>query len=100
MARAGDELKVISANRLDTGAVVWLGADDRWVTRLAQAAVFDPAGSDLALARAQRDERAQLVVGVYGVAVTVDQGRPRAISPRERVRAEGPSVRPDLGLSA
>jgi sulfite reductase (NADPH) hemoprotein beta-component len=93
--RAG---KVVSANRLDTGAVVWLGDGGTWVDRVATAAVLNDADAEAALARAK--DLPCVVVDPALVEVTVTDGRPQPLRPRERIRSRGPSVRPDLGVQA
>lgn len=98
MAQAGEVMKVVSANRLDTGTVVWLAAGDVWVERLAEAAVLGGAAAGAALARTQTTDAAGVVVEPYLVDVTVAGCGPQPLRPRERIRARGPSVRPDLGI--
>ena len=100
MAGSDDSLTVISANRLDSGAVVWFGPGACWIDRLTDAEVFAPADVAAALAAAQRDERAHVVVDPYTIEVALEAGRPRPLRPRERIRGLGPSVRPDLGYQA
>jgi hypothetical protein len=48
------------------------------------------------LAVAAEDVLARRVVGPYAFEVTLGDTGPQAISQRERIRARGPSVRPDL----
>ena len=105
MARSGDgesggTLTVIAANRLDTGAMVWLGRDDAWVPRVADAVAFAGPEAEAAQARAKLAERANRVIDPTPVEVTLEAGRPAPVRPRERIRAQGPSVRPDLGYQA
>jgi sulfite reductase (NADPH) hemoprotein beta-component len=83
---------VFTANRLRDGRVVWLGAGDAWVERVAEAAVFAPAEHGAGLARAKRGEAEQRVVGVYGVEVALKAGAPVPVKFRERLRAQGPSI--------
>ena len=85
--------KVITANELATGSVVFLGTNDAWVGSLAEAVVFaDDAAAEQGLARAQRDvERG--VVEPFASTVGPDKdGRP-AMSLRDTIRAYGPTVR-------
>jgi sulfite reductase (NADPH) hemoprotein beta-component len=102
MARSGEDAKVVSANRLDTGAVVWLGNGDDWVARVEDAVVVSGAAAESALARARQSVEAGVVVDPYLVEVEVAAGSGLAqpLRPRERIRARGPSVRPDLGIQA
>ena len=81
--------KVITANALLEGDVVYLTGDD-WTRDLAKAEVLtDEANADLRLidAAAQSD----LVVGVYLADVEVKDGIPRPTHFREAFRATGPS---------
>ena len=91
---------IITANRLTDGVVVFLGPQARWVEHLQEAAVFGSGESEAALAQAQRDEARQVVVGPYAVEVVRSGTRiaPKAL--REAIRADGPTVRPDLAKSA
>ena len=83
---------VFTANRLRDGRVVWLGAGDAWVERVAEAARFSPAEHAAGLARAKRGEAQQRVVGVYGVEVALQAGVPVPTKFRERLRSQGPSI--------
>lgn len=84
---------VFTANRLRDGRVVWLaGAADAWVDSIAEARVFPPEEAATGLALAQAGERAQQVVGTYGVEVALQAGRPVPLKFRERLRVQGPSV--------
>ncbi len=100
MARSGEEAKVVSANRLDTGVVVWLGDGNVWVERVEAAVPLSGPAADAALALARQSVEARVVVEPYLVEVTVVGGHPQPLRPRERIRALGPSVRPDLGIQA
>lgn len=93
--------QVVTANRLGDGRVVYLGPEDSWVERIEAAEVA--AGKDPAaalLSRAEAPAHATRVVGPYLMDVIVEAGRPRAASNREIIRAQGPSVRIDLGYQA
>ena len=93
--------QVVTANRLGDGRVVYLGSEDFWVERIEAAEVA--AGKDPAaalLSRAEAPAQVTRVVGPYLMDVIVEAGRPRATSNREIIRAQGPSVRADLGYQA
>ena len=88
--------KLLSANRLRDGAVVYAAQSGDWTTEVTEARVA-----------ANADEEASLTA--FGVAAVrsntvvdpnlVDNERPDAAHPRflrERIRATGPTVRPDL----
>ena len=89
---------VVTANRLRDGRVVWYGAADQWVEHIADASVFTGAEEEQALGRAREWERREVVVNAYPVAVETDDAQITPVTVRERVRAVGPSVRPDLSL--
>lgn len=94
-------MKVITANRLLDGDVVWLGAGNAWVERITMAEVFE--GKDAVagvLATGAAAEKNQEVVGVYDMDVTLENG---VITPkrlREKIRAAGPTTHPNLGKQA
>jgi hypothetical protein len=94
-------LKVVTANRLGDGAVVYLAAAGAWSAWLEDAAAAEtPDGEAALLSHAEQAVETRLVVGPYAMAVTRDRGRLRPTSQREVIRARGPSVRPDLGKQA
>lgn len=92
--------KIVSANALLSGEVVYLTASGAWTADIVQAAVaLDQAVADDLLARAQAQQ--SLVVGPYLADVALDDdGRPFPRHFRERFRLRGPSHRPDLGKQA
>jgi len=94
------ELKAITANRLRDGAVVWLGPQGDWVERVELAAAFDDVAAKAALADAERSVTANVVVGVYAFEVEVVDGATKPLRQRERIRAQGPSIRTDVGKQA
>ena len=82
--------KVITANALIEGDVVYLTEDDRWCRALTEAEIIeDEAHAQIRLldASARSDE----VVGVYLADVIVEGGNLRAGHFREAFRATGPS---------
>ena len=92
--------KIVSANDLFDGDVVYMNAGHGWTRRLAEAAIgHDAEGAEALLAAAlpQQDK----VVGPYLADVALDDdGRPFPTHFRERFRTRGPSNRPDLGKQA
>jgi hypothetical protein len=85
--------KVISANRLADGMVVYAGRDDSWAVRLSQAKVFaSKAEADAGLLVAQNDAKRNLVVEPVVVDVTEDTSGLRAVTLREAIRALGPTI--------
>jgi hypothetical protein len=92
--------KIVSANDLLTGDVVWLGRDGLWTRDLARAAVAeDVETADRLLGAATA--RPHEVVGPFLADVALEPGAPpRPLHFREVFRTRGPSHRPDLGRQA
>jgi hypothetical protein len=85
--------KVICANRLADGIVVYAGHDGSWAERLGQAKVFaGKAEAEAGLLVAQDDAKRNLVVEPVVVEVTEDVGELRAVTLREAIRAQGPTI--------
>lgn len=89
--------RVITANRLADGAVVWRDAVGGWHADIhAAAASAEDAVVTGMLVAARAEEKAGIVVGPYEVVVEVDRSAARpAIGPtrlRERIRAFGPTT--------
>lgn len=85
--------KIITANRLIDGVVVFLGAGNEWIRDAASAAVFgDGAELDAALAFGEEQVAARQILDPYAVDVTIEDGKPVPSRMRERIRAVGPSV--------
>ncbi|MGB6324835.1 MAG: DUF2849 domain-containing protein [Methylocella sp.] len=85
--------KVISANRLADGIVVYVGRDGSWPERLSQARIFaSKAEAEAGLLVAQNDAKRNLVVEPVVVEVTEDAGGLRAVTLREAIRARGPTI--------
>lgn len=88
---------MITGNRTDDGAVVYLAADGRWVTDLTDAhAIEGDEEVQTLIARAHTQER--VVCDPYPISVAVEGDTPRGLSAREEIRSVGPSVsyrRPD-----
>lgn len=87
------DLKILGANRLTDGeAVWWTGAD--WAADMTRAVLMDGSTADAALAAAMA---AETVV----VSAEIEDALPSETGPvprwRERIRANGPTVRLDLG---
>lgn len=94
-------MKVITANRLLNGDVVWLGESGSWVERVTLARTFE--GKDQiaeGLSIGQQAEKNQEVVGVYEMDVTVEDGVLVPVRLRERIRAAGPTTHPQFGKQA
>jgi len=87
-------MKIVTANRLNDGAVVYLGDNDRWTLSQSAAAKFSDEDAKPVLAAAQ--SRVTEIADAYLVEVDDDgalAGRERL---RELIRRTGPTVREDL----
>ena len=88
-------LKGVTGNRLADGEVVFW-AKGEWRERFAELELFtDPAEAEAALAEAKA--RPTIIVDPYVIDVRVEDGIPVPIAYRERVRALGPTIHPDMG---
>ena len=92
--------QVVSANRLTDGIVVFLGASG-WGEKLADAQLFEtPNDAKAGLARAEADQRANLIIEItpFDVDVTPSGLAPKHL--RDKVRCAGPTVHRDHGKQA
>lgn len=90
-------MKVITANQLSDGAVVYLGDDDRWTPYLCAAARFEKDDAGDVLGAIQR--RVREIADAYLIDVD-DAGPIGRQALRETIRTAGPGVRKDLGYQA
>jgi Protein of unknown function (DUF2849) len=94
-------VKILTANRLSDGEVVWLASDGVWAESIGQAEI---AGDKDAEARLEQAGQAALrnneVVDANLIDVELTDGEIRPIRLRERIRAAGPTNRTDLGKQA
>lgn len=92
--------QILTAWRLDDGEAVYWGAGG-WVRALDGASPYaDMASANAALAAAEADVAARVIVGPYLFDAAVDGATIRPLSARELIRAAGPTVRRDLGKQA
>ena len=85
--------KVVTANALLDGDVVYLTADDRWSPSLSEAEVLtDEADAQIRLIDASA--RVSEVVGVYLADVKLEGAAPKPTHFRETFRTRGPSNYP------
>lgn len=85
--------KVVTANDLRRGHVVWLAADDRWVHDIALAELIeDEAHAALRLLHAQA--RPQVVVGAYLAEARRGPHGPEPVHFRDHFRSRGPTHLP------
>ena len=91
-------MQALTANDLLTGEPVF-GSPAGWVPRWADAQLFDapePAAAALLAAQAQ----ATVVVDAYLIDCALEGEVAVPVSYRERVRALGPTIHPDMGKQA
>ena len=86
-------MRLLTGNDLRTGAVTWWTGND-WSLHVEDA--VDVSGAEDEIAR--REEAARRVNAPYAIDASLHQGRPRPSHIKDRVRALGPTVRPDLTL--
>ena len=77
--------RIVTANRLKDGRVVYLTPDAGWSQRIADSRHAE--GAAVALPEVD----GSIVVDPYFVEVTLDGGVPRPVLHRERIRAAGPT---------
>ncbi len=93
--------QVLTANRLADGDVVYLTAAGAWSTSIDEARIADGKEEAAALdAAGAKAAAAQIVVAPYLIDVGEDAGHVVPLRYRERIRAYGPSNRPDLAKHA
>lgn len=89
--------QVLTANRLVDGEVVYFTAAGGWDTGIEGARVASSKEDAAALESiGVQAAAAQVVVGPYLIDMGEEAGRPVPLRYRERIRAYGPSNRPDL----
>ncbi len=90
MADDTDIFKVVTANRLRDGVIVYFTRDGGWTPDIHAATVAAGEDADALVTAAEKDAKANLVVGVYAIEITGDH---EPLTARERIRAKGPSIR-------
>ena len=86
-------MRILTGNDLKSGSVTWWTGSD-WSLHVEDAA--DVAGSEDEIAR--REEASRRVNAPYAIDAEIYEGRPRPSHIKDRIRALGPTVRPDLTL--
>ena len=86
-------MKLLTGNDLPTGDVVWWTGQS-WSRHVEEAADVGAAGDAIA----QAEEGARRVNGPYLIDATATPQGPRPAHIKDRIRALGPTVRPDLTL--
>jgi hypothetical protein len=87
--------KALTANRLSDGEVVF-GGPGGWVERFSQATLYADAAEAEALLEAAKGQ-GTTVVDPYLIDVSLESGQPVPTAFRERVRALGPTIHPEMG---
>ena len=94
-------VQIFNANDILSGRVVYLTKDGGWSERITDAVTFETPEDEARLKLvAEAAFEARKVVDVIPIEVSVENGAIRPLVYRERVRAQGPSVRTDLGKQA
>lgn len=93
--------KIITAYHLRDGDAVFLTEDRQWSKNVSEAYVVQDAEKEAELLEAgQQDVTGNVVLDVYAVDVTLEDGSPKPTKYRELLRCLGPSNRTDLGKQA
>jgi hypothetical protein len=94
-------LKIVTANRLREGDVVYLAAEGAWSEWISDSAVAEtPEQEGRLIEIAERAVADQLVVGPYVMPIEREDGQIRPLGKREILRAKGPSTHAHLGKQA
>ena len=89
-------MKALTGNLLGDGEAVFLGHDGQWAPRFADAELFDDDDAALA-AEAHAKTQITVVVDPYLIDVIPSEHGHAPLSYRERVRALGPTNKPEHG---
>jgi len=94
-------LKILTANDLRSGGVVFATLHGGWSPFISQAQISDDADTAQKLeASSQRAVGEQLIVEPFLIDITVENSVPRPVRFRERLRVYGPSVRAEFSKPA
>src|SRR5262249_8587442 len=89
-------MKALTGNRLDDGEAIFLAPDGSWALRFADAELFESDDAALA-AEARAKTQVTVVVDPYLIDVIASDDAWAPLSFRERVRALGPTNKPEHG---
>jgi hypothetical protein len=89
-------MKALTGNRLGDGEAVFLGRAGDWVPRFAEAELFEDEAAALA-AEAHAKTQITVIVDPYLIDVVPSEGAWAPLSFRERLRALGPTNKPEHG---
>lgn len=94
-------MKLLAANRLSDGIAVWLGPDGTWVEAIDDAdIVHDATGEEQLSTVGKAALAANMIVDPELIEIDLVDGKIRPRRLRERIRAAGPTIHPDLGKQA
>ena len=94
-------MKLLAANRLIDGIAVWLGPDGNWAEDISEAEIARDKEGEARLQKLGQEAAAKnLVVDLELIDVEIVDGALRPLRLRERIRAMGPSIHPELGKQA
>jgi len=101
MTTTSEKGKILTANRLRDGEVVFLTHSGQWSDNIdGDALATEPQAQAALEVRGKDDERVNLVTGVYLFDAERRDGHVFASHIKERIRSLGPTVRTDLGKQA
>jgi hypothetical protein len=86
-------VKIVTGNDLESGDVIWWTGNG-WSRHVAEAVDVDHHGEAIAAT----EEAARRVNAPYVIDATLTPEGPRPAHIKDRIRAAGPTVRPDLNL--
>ncbi|MCR2834934.1 DUF2849 domain-containing protein [Parerythrobacter lacustris] len=86
-------MKILTGNDLKSGAVIWWTGHD-WSLHVEDAVNVGERADEIA----RREEAARRVNAPYAIDAELRDGRVRPAHIKDRIRALGPTVRPDLTL--
>ena len=93
--------KAVTANRLNDGEVVYLDATGNWAESLEESKFVTEKGEAAdPLALGERSVAERVVLDPYLFDVTIENDVVTPVKKREYIRANGPTVRLDLGKQA
>lgn len=94
-------MKVVTANRLRDGRVVFLSPKGAWALSIVQAALFeDKSALEEALLLAHHSIADNRIVDPYDVDVRIENNIPIPLRLRERIRTNGPTTGSDIDKTA
>ncbi len=84
--------RMVTANRLHDGAVVYLAADNDWTRNVESGFVSDSDGTEKLMQVAEQAVQHQIIVAPYLIEVEVVANSIRPVRFREQIRAKGPTI--------